>query len=147
NKEMASTEIHDIDISDVVEDESEQTSNLTGAVIQGLIKELSMPSEPIDDNNRENKSKESNQKLYSSYTIMQTTENIVKKIKSDKSRFNDQQARGLLYSKIATNLLGFTRESLRKKPAKTRNIYKLFGESYDPYTKTIVKGIEIEKIE
>ena len=36
---------------------------------------------------------------------------------------------------------------MRKKTAKTRNIYKLFGESYDPETKTVVKGLGIEKIE
>ncbi|RIB25426.1 hypothetical protein C2G38_2165947 [Gigaspora rosea] len=46
NEGTASTEIH---ISDVVENES-------------LIKELSLPSGPIDDNNRENKSKESKPK-------------------------------------------------------------------------------------
>ncbi|CAG8512266.1 2626_t:CDS:2, partial [Scutellospora calospora] len=71
----------------------------------------------------------------------------VKEIKNDNSRYNDQQARELVYGKVTTNLPGFTRDSLCKKTAKTRNIYKLFGESYDPDTKKIVKRIGIEKIE
>ncbi|CAG8599672.1 2378_t:CDS:2 [Cetraspora pellucida] len=71
-----------VDMSKAVEDEGEKTSNLMGAVsklsidggkaipqsepksmkpdkVQGLIKELSISSELIDDNNRGNKSKES----------------------------------------------------------------------------------------
>ncbi|KAF0365664.1 hypothetical protein F8M41_013811 [Gigaspora margarita] len=79
---MVSTKIPDVDMPDVVENRSEQTSNLTKVVnklfvnggktisrsktksmesnkVQGLIKEL---SKPIDDNDRENKSKESKPK-------------------------------------------------------------------------------------
>ncbi|RIB05469.1 hypothetical protein C2G38_2280628 [Gigaspora rosea] len=138
--------------------------------VQGLIKELSMPSEPIDDNDRGNKSKESKpitllQLYYNAnraekcvthayqeeircwYLFVKKFEERVKEIKNDNSRYNDQQARGLVYGEVATNLPGFTRDSLRKKTAKARNIYKLFGESYDPDTKKIVKGIGIEKIE
>ncbi|CAG8633433.1 3435_t:CDS:2, partial [Scutellospora calospora] len=58
------------------------------------------------------------------YLFAEKFEKRVKEIKNDNSRFNDQQAR-----------------------AKTRNIYKLFGESYDPEPKTVVKGLGIEKIE
>ncbi|CAG8842435.1 46030_t:CDS:1, partial [Gigaspora margarita] len=85
NERTASAIVQDVDMSEAVENESEETSNLTGAVgnlsvsggrailrsktksiesdkAQGLIKELFMPSEPIDDNDRENKSKESKPK-------------------------------------------------------------------------------------
>ncbi|CAG8641221.1 24557_t:CDS:2, partial [Cetraspora pellucida] len=55
NEETTSTEVQDINMSEAVEDEGEETSNLTGC----LIKELSMLSKPIDNNDRENKSKES----------------------------------------------------------------------------------------
>ncbi|CAG8503551.1 1632_t:CDS:1 [Scutellospora calospora] len=82
NEEMVSAEVQNIDMSEAVEDEGEETSNLMEEVnklsvnsdkailqnetksmepdkVQGLIKKLSMPSELIDDNNRGNKSKES----------------------------------------------------------------------------------------
>ncbi|CAG8740356.1 16434_t:CDS:2, partial [Dentiscutata erythropus] len=59
NEGMASAEVQNVDILEAVEDEGEETSNPMGVVIQGLIKELFMPSEPIDNNNRGNKSKES----------------------------------------------------------------------------------------
>ncbi|RIB19779.1 hypothetical protein C2G38_2082358 [Gigaspora rosea] len=193
NEGTASAEVQDVDMSEAVEDEGEETSNLTGAVsklsvdggkaiprsetksmepdkVQGLIKELSMPNEPIDDNDGGNKSKESKpitllQLYYNAnraekrvtrayqeeircwYLFAKKFEERVKEIKNDNSRYNDQQARGLVYGEVATNLPGFTRDSLRKKTAKARNIYKLFGESYDPDTKKIVKGIGIEKIE
>ncbi|CAG8529332.1 122_t:CDS:10, partial [Cetraspora pellucida] len=193
NEGMASAEVQNVDMSEAVEDEGEETSNLTGAVsklsvdsskaiprnetksmepdkVQGLIKELSIPSKPIDDNDRGNKSKESKpinllQLYYNAnraekhvtrayqeeircwYLFAKKFEKRVKEIKNDNSRYNDQQARGLVYGKVATNLPGFTRDNLRKKTAKARNIYKLFGESYDPDTKKIVKGIGIEKIE
>ncbi|CAG8806149.1 7803_t:CDS:2, partial [Dentiscutata erythropus] len=173
NEGPASAKVQDVDITEVVEGESEETSNLTGEVsklsvddgraipqsktksmesekVQGLIKELSMPHEPIDDNDRENKTRESKPKtlLQLYYNASQAEKCVtrayqeeirywVKEIKNNNSRFNDQQARGLVYSEIATNIPGFTRESLRKKIAKTRNIYKLFGESYDPETKTV----------
>ncbi|CAG8594581.1 10925_t:CDS:1 [Scutellospora calospora] len=193
NEEPVSAEVQNIDMTEAVEGESEETSNLTGEVsklsvdnsrailqskmksmesekIQDLIKELSMPRKPIDDNNRENKTRESKPKtllqLYYNasraekcvtqtyqeeircwYLFAEKFKEKVKEIKNNNSRFNDQQARGLVYDKIATNIPRFTRESLRKKTAKTRNIYKLFGESYDPETKTVVKGLGIEKIE
>ncbi|CAG8816881.1 18289_t:CDS:2, partial [Racocetra persica] len=137
NEGTASAEVQDIDMSEAVEDEGKETSNLTGAVsklsvdggkaipqsetkfmepdkVQGLIKELSMPSELIDDNDRENKSKESKPKtlLQLYYNASRAEKQRVKEIKSDNSRFNDQQAKELVYGEIATNLLGFTRESL-----------------------------------
>ncbi|CAG8551324.1 4376_t:CDS:1, partial [Scutellospora calospora] len=82
NKGIALAEVQNVDMSVAVEDEDEETSNLMEAVsklsvdsskailqsetksiepdkVQGLIKELSIPSELIDDNDRENKSKES----------------------------------------------------------------------------------------
>ncbi|CAG8469556.1 3614_t:CDS:2, partial [Scutellospora calospora] len=82
NEGTALAEVQDVDMSEVEEDEGEEISNLTGMVnklsvdsdkaiprsetksiepdkVQGLIKELSIPSELIDDNDRENKSKES----------------------------------------------------------------------------------------
>ncbi|CAG8791656.1 22304_t:CDS:2, partial [Dentiscutata erythropus] len=165
NEGPALAEVQDVDMTEVVEGESEETSNLTGEVsklsvddsraipqsktksiesekVQGLIKELSMPCEPINDNDRENKTRESKPKtLYSKeircwYLFTEKFEERVKEIKNNNSRFNDQQARGLVYGEIATNIPRFTRESLRKKTAKTRNIYKLFGQSYDPETKT-----------
>ncbi|CAG8600993.1 9891_t:CDS:2 [Cetraspora pellucida] len=169
NERTTLAEVQDIDILEAVEDEDEKTSNLMGVVsklsinsgkaisrsktksmepdkVQGLIKKLSMPNEPIDDNNRGNKSKESKP-----ITLLQLYYNAnqaekFKEIKNDNSRYNDQQARGLVYDKVTTNLLGFTKDSLGKKTAKARNIYKLFGESYDPNAKKIVKEIEIEKI-
>ncbi|CAG8856967.1 29637_t:CDS:1, partial [Gigaspora margarita] len=80
-----------------------------------LIKELSMPSEPIDDNDRENKSKKSKPKsllqLYNNanraekritqayqeeircwYLFAEKFEEL-KEIKKNNSRFNDRQAR------------------------------------------------------
>ncbi|CAG8455322.1 7605_t:CDS:1, partial [Scutellospora calospora] len=193
NEELASAEVQDVDMTEAVEGESEKTSNLTGEVsklsvddsrailqsktksieskkVQGLIKELYMPHEPIDDNDRENKTRESKTKtllqLYYNtsqaekcitrayqeeircwYLFAEKFKERVKEIKNDNSRFNNQQARELVYGEIATNIPGFTKESLHKKTAKTRNIYKLFGESYDPKTKTEVKGLRIEKIE
>ncbi|CAG8606300.1 20211_t:CDS:2, partial [Racocetra persica] len=129
NEGPASAEVQDIDMTEAVEDESEETSNLTGEV-----RKLS-----VDDAYQE--------EIRCWYLFAKKFEERVKEIKNDNSRFNDQQARGLVYSEIATNIPGFTRESLCKKTAKTRNIYKLFGESYDPETKTVVKGLEIEKIE
>ncbi|RIB01804.1 hypothetical protein C2G38_2229629 [Gigaspora rosea] len=85
NEGPASAEVQDVDMTEAVEGESEETSNLTGEVsklsvddgraipqsktksmesekVQGLIKELSMPREPIDDNDRENKTRESKPK-------------------------------------------------------------------------------------
>ncbi|CAG8573360.1 16720_t:CDS:2 [Racocetra persica] len=141
-------------MTEAVEGKSEETSNLTREVrklsvddgraipqskiksiesekVQGLIKELSMPREPIDDNDRENKTRELKPKtlLQCWYLFAEKFEEKVKEIKNDNSRFNNQQARGLVYGEITTNIPGFTRESLRKKTAKTKNIYKLFGES------------------
>ncbi|CAG8494839.1 21399_t:CDS:2 [Cetraspora pellucida] len=172
NEGPASAEVQDVNMTEAVEGESEKTSNLTGEVsklsvdddraipqsktkfmesekVQGLIKELSMPREPINDNNRENKTRKSKPKtlLQCWYLFAKKFEERVKEIKNNNSRFNDQQARGLVYGEIATNISGFTRKSLCKKTAKTRNIYKLFGESYDPETKTVVKRLEIKKIE
>ncbi|CAG8805212.1 12141_t:CDS:1, partial [Racocetra fulgida] len=158
NEGPASAEVQDVDMTEAVEGESEETSNLTGEVsklsvddgraipqsktksmesekVQGLIKELSMPREPIDDNDRENKTRESKPKtllqLYYNasraekrvtrayqeeircwYLFAEKFEERVKEIKNDNSRFNDQQARGLVYGEIATNIPGFTRESL-----------------------------------
>ncbi|CAG8598021.1 3574_t:CDS:1, partial [Scutellospora calospora] len=174
NEGMASAEVQNEDMSEAVEDEGEETSNLTETIsklsvdsgktisqsetksiepdkVQGLIKELSMPSELIDDNDRGNKSKESKpitllQLYYNAnrakkrvtcayqeeircwYLFAKKFKERVKEIKNDNSRYNDQQARGLVYSEVTTNLLGFTRDSLYKKTAKARNIYKLFGE-------------------
>ncbi|CAG8599547.1 23470_t:CDS:2, partial [Cetraspora pellucida] len=160
NEGTASTEVQNIDMSKTVEDEGEKTSNLMGTIsklsidggktisrseiksmepnkVQGLIKELSMPSELIDDNNRGNKNKESKPiTLFQLYNNASQAKNV----------YNNQQARGLVYDEVSTNLLGFTRDSLHKKTAKTRNIYKLFEESYNPDTKKIVKRIGIEKI-
>ncbi|CAG8633677.1 10333_t:CDS:1 [Scutellospora calospora] len=85
NEGIVLAEVQDVDMSEAVEDEGKKTSNLTGVVsklsvdggkailqsetksiepdkVQGLIKELSMPSELIDDNNKENKSKKSKPK-------------------------------------------------------------------------------------
>ncbi|CAG8767155.1 27733_t:CDS:2, partial [Dentiscutata erythropus] len=75
NEGPTSAEVQDVDMIEAVEGESEETSNLTGASyprsetksiesekVQGLIKELSMPHEPIDDNNRENKTGKSKPK-------------------------------------------------------------------------------------
>ncbi|CAG8527352.1 23981_t:CDS:1, partial [Cetraspora pellucida] len=82
NERMLSAKVQDVDMSEAVEDEGEKTSNLIGVVnklsvnsgkvilqsetksmepdkVQGLIKELSMPSELIDNNDRGNKNKES----------------------------------------------------------------------------------------
>ncbi|CAG8556273.1 13188_t:CDS:2, partial [Ambispora gerdemannii] len=59
---------------------------------------------------------------------------------------NDQQARTCVYDEVAKHLPGFTRESLRKKTAETRNIYMLFGLCRDPTTLEIVRGIGMEKI-
>ncbi|CAG8561846.1 3860_t:CDS:1, partial [Scutellospora calospora] len=82
NEGIVSAEVQDVDMSEVVEDEGEETSNLIRVVsklsidsgkaiprsktksiepdkVQSLIKELSILSELIDDNNRGNKSKES----------------------------------------------------------------------------------------
>ncbi|CAG8455921.1 17098_t:CDS:10 [Cetraspora pellucida] len=169
NEGMASAEVQNIDISEAVKDEDKETSNLTEAIIQSLIKELSMPSKPIDDNDKGNKSKESKpitllQLYYNAnqaekhvthayqeeircwYLFAKKFEERVKEIKNDNSRYNDQQARGLVYDEVTTNLLGFTRDSLRKKTAKTKNIYKLFGESYDSDTKKIKLDLDYEDI-
>ncbi|CAG8540179.1 16127_t:CDS:2 [Cetraspora pellucida] len=126
NEGTASTEVQDVDMSEAVEDEGEETSNL-----MGVVSKLSIDGEEI--------------RCW--YLFAKKFEERVKEIKNDNSRYNDQQARGLIYGEVTTNLPGFTRDSLRKKTAKARNIYKLFGESYDPDTKKIVKGIGIEKIE
>ncbi|CAG8613063.1 2484_t:CDS:2, partial [Scutellospora calospora] len=153
NEGPAPAEVQNIDMTEAVEGESKETSNLTGEVsklsvddsrailqsktksmesekVQGLIKKLSISHEPIDDNDRENKTRKLKLKtlLQCWYLFAEKFEERVKEIKNDNSRFNDQQARGLVYGEIATNIPGFTRESLRKKTAKTRNIYKLFGE-------------------
>ncbi|CAG8824675.1 14696_t:CDS:1, partial [Racocetra persica] len=81
NEGPASAKVQDVDMTEAVEGESEEISNLTGEVrklsvddgraipqskmksiesekVQGLIKELSMHHEPIDDNDRENKTRE-----------------------------------------------------------------------------------------
>ncbi|CAG8502557.1 9997_t:CDS:1 [Cetraspora pellucida] len=193
NEKTASAEVQDVDMSEAMKDEGEETSNLMGVVsklsidggkailqsetksiepdkVQGLIKELSMPIELINDNDRGNKSKESKpitllQLYYNAnqaekcvthayqeeircwYLFAKKFEERIKEIKNDNSRYNDQQTRRLVYDEVATNLPGFTRNSLHKKTAKARNIYKLFEESYNPDTKKIVKEIEIEKIE
>ncbi|CAG8715679.1 4901_t:CDS:2, partial [Cetraspora pellucida] len=162
NEGTALAEVQDVNMSEAVKDKGEETSNLTGAVsklsidggkailqsktkfmkpdkIQSLIKKLSMPKKHVTHTYQE--------EIRCWYLFAKKFEKRVKKIKNDNSRYNDQQARRLVYGKVATNLLGFTRDSLHKKTAKTRNIYKLFGESYDPNTKKIVKRIGIEKIE
>ncbi|CAG8700601.1 8195_t:CDS:2 [Ambispora leptoticha] len=157
NEGTASAEVQNIDMSEVVEDEGEETSNLTGAVsklsvddgkaiprsetksmepdkVQGLIKELSMPKKRVTRAYQE--------EIRCWYLFAEKFEERVKEIKNDNSKYNDQQARGLVYGEVATNLLRFTRDSLRKKTAKARNIYKLFGESYDPDIKKIRLGIQ-----
>ncbi|CAG8811280.1 6946_t:CDS:2, partial [Racocetra persica] len=159
NEGPASAKVQDVDMTEAVEGESEETSNLTEEVrklsvddgraisqsktksmesekVQCLIKELSMSHKPIDDNDSENKTRKSKPKtllqLYynasraEKYVTRPTKKKLgvgtcllknlkkgLKKLKMIIVRFNDQQAR-----------------------AKTRNIYKLFGESYDPETKT-----------
>ncbi|CAG8798788.1 3696_t:CDS:2, partial [Cetraspora pellucida] len=162
NEGTISAKVQDIDMSEAVEDEGEETFNLTRAVsklsiyggkailrsetksmepdkIQGLIKELSIPTE-------KRVTCAYQEEIRCWYLFAKKFEERVKEIKNDNSRYNDQQARGLIYGEVTTNLPGFTRDSLRKKTAKARNIYKLFGESYDPDTKKIVKEIGIEKI-
>ncbi|CAG8703200.1 17037_t:CDS:2 [Dentiscutata erythropus] len=75
NEEPASAKVQNVDMTEAVKGESEETSNLTGELspqsktksiesekVQGLIKELSMPRKPIDDNDRENKTRESKPK-------------------------------------------------------------------------------------
>ncbi|CAG8701174.1 24733_t:CDS:2 [Cetraspora pellucida] len=90
NEEMASAKVQNVDMSEAIKDKVKKLSVDSGKVIprsetksiksnklQGLIKELSMPSEPIDDNNRENKSKESKPiTLLQLYYNANQTENI-----------------------------------------------------------------------
>ncbi|CAG8703288.1 12645_t:CDS:2 [Cetraspora pellucida] len=132
-------------MSKTVKDEGEETSNLTGIVIQDLIKKLSIPSELIDDNNRGNKIKESKPiillQLY--YNANQTEKYVI-------HVYQEEIRCWYLFAKKFEERVKEIKNdnnSLHKKTAKARNIYKLFGESYDPDIKKIVKGIGIEKIE
>ncbi|CAG8495413.1 24578_t:CDS:10 [Cetraspora pellucida] len=115
NEGMTLAEVQDINISEAVKDEEPDK-------VQGLIKELSMLSEPINDNDKGNKSKKSKpitllQLYYNAnwaknhYLFAKKFEERVKEIKNDNSRYNDQQARGLVYDEVATKLLGFTRDT------------------------------------
>ena len=80
------------------------------------------------------------------YRFAESFEKRVKEIMNSNSRLNDQQARTRVYEEVAQHLPGFTKDSLRKKTAKARNIYKLFGRNRHPTSREEIRGIGMSKI-
>ncbi|CAG8630053.1 3414_t:CDS:2, partial [Diversispora eburnea] len=84
--------------------------------------------------------------IMSWYHFAESFEKRVKEIMDGDMRLNGQQARTRVYEEVVEHLPGFTKDSLRKRTAKARNIYKLFGRTYHPTTGEEVNGIGFAKI-
>ncbi|CAG8700215.1 4382_t:CDS:2, partial [Funneliformis mosseae] len=82
--------------------------------------------EKTTETNDENEGSE--EEIHCWYYYAKWFEKSVKNIKDNDKRVKNQQARTQVYNAILKHLSNITRENLRKKIQKARNIFKLFSK-------------------
>ncbi|CAI2181460.1 6460_t:CDS:2 [Funneliformis geosporum] len=130
---------------DTIEDEDSLADNIANTQIQssreisprtnreqerfrGLLYELStsIKGGTTETNNEDEGSGAYQEEIHCWYYYAERFEKSVKDVKDNDKRVKDQQARTQVYNAILKHLSNITRENLRKKTQRARNIFELF---------------------